>query len=62
MFNALDQSDIAHADELPESTSYFGRSFGEKLEDAIRLDEARQAALDNGALDFWKPVDDWMLD
>ena len=40
---------------------YAGR-YEEKLDDAIRLDETRQAMLDGSDPDFWKPLDDWMLD
>lgn len=62
MFNALDRNEVVHSDDLAESAIYVGRRFDEKIDDAIRLDEARQSLLDSSSPDFWKPVDEWMLD
>lgn len=62
MFSARDLDELAYADEFLETADYGDRRFGERLDDAIRRDDARQALRDNNSPDFWKPVDDWMLD
>lgn len=62
MIDGLDHNEAAYSDELPQSAEYVFRRYDEKLDDAIRLDEARQAALDSSYPDFWKPGEDWWLD
>lgn len=62
MIHFPDQDEVAYTDELSQSANYVVRGYEEKLDDAIRLDEARQAVVDGGYPDFWKPVEDWWLD
>lgn len=62
MIRDLDQDEVAYSDESLLSSNYVVRGYEEKLDDAIRLDEARQAVLDSGYPEFWKPVEDWWLD
>jgi len=62
MFHARDHSELVDSDELAMSMDYHAGRYEEKLDDAIRLDETRQAMLDGSDPDFWKPLDDWMLD
>jgi len=62
MFHASDQIGVAYADESSQPTNYVVGRYDEKLDDAIRLDEVRQAALDGGDPEYWKPVEDWWLD
>ena len=62
MFDDLDLGETGNADELPQLANWISRRYDEKLDDAIRSDEARQAALDSGYPDFWQPLEDWRLD
>ncbi|MFA6310909.1 MAG: hypothetical protein WCV99_05070 [Sterolibacterium sp.] len=62
MIHVLDQDDVVYSDESIQSKNYVVRGYEEKLDDAIRLDEARQSGLDGGYPEFWKPVEDWWLD
>ncbi|MCX7172822.1 MAG: hypothetical protein NT159_02600 [Proteobacteria bacterium] len=62
MYHVPDQNEEVYSDEISQSTNYVVRRYDEKLDDAIRLDEARQAVLDSGYPEYWTPVDDWWLD
>jgi len=62
MLHARDHRELVDSDELALSMDHYAGRYEEKLDDAIRLDETRQAMLDSTDLDFWRPLDDWMLD
>lgn len=62
MFDVLDHDETVYSDESSQSANYVVRRYDEKLDDAIRMDVARQAILDGSYPDFWKPVEDWWLD
>ena len=62
MFHALDHRELVDSDELALSLDHYAGRYEGELDDAIRLDETRQALLDSSDPDFWKPLDDWMLD
>lgn len=62
MFDDLDDDDVGYSDEFSQSTNFVGGRYDEKLDDAIRLNEARQAVVDSGYSQFCMPAEDWMLD
>ena len=62
MYQVPDHSQLDYADDFSLPPDCVGRRYDERLNDAIRLDEARRAALDSSHPDFWNPVEDWWVD
>lgn len=62
MFDVLNHDETVNSDDSLQPANYVVRRYDEKLDDAIRMDVARQADLDGSYPDFWKPVEDWRLD
>lgn len=75
MFHVLDHSDVVYSSGPSQSTEYVIEQYGKKLDEAIRtgihilstdphrsLNEARQAGSASKPHEFWKPIEDWMID
>ena len=62
MVRIQEHRDFAYSDEFSEATSDFDDRYEERLDDAIRLEETRQLVREGNDSEFWKPIEDWMLD